>query len=219
MALDQKKKIHFFLSGLIIIILTFILFKWWESTHTKSLFKVLNAPLPQASFPLVRGAHSQPSVFKFQDLLSHWTLVLIGYTSCPDICPYTLAHLREIYPQLQKQLPDFQVLFISIDPHRDHPQQLHDYLQFFHPEFISVTASHEALYPLTQVLDLHYALTDSERKQSYFVDHSTSMTLVDPNGVARIQFTPQDPTQDTRIPLQQMIKGINTLKITPAQKT
>lgn len=70
--------------------------------------------------------------FTAESLKGHWSLVFVGYTYCPDICPTTLAELTSIYPELQKIPTDFpiQVVLLSVDPKRDTPERLNEYINF-----------------------------------------------------------------------------------------
>lgn len=181
-------------------------------SKTPQAYEILNTTLDKHWVQLSRGHDRAP--FTFTDLLSHWTLITVGYTSCPDICPMSLAHLRDIYPKLQEVLPNLQVLFLSVDPNRDQFPRLREFVHFFHSDFIAATAEHNILYPLTQALRLNYALTHEEIKNpnDYFVDHSVSMTLVDPQGVARIRFLPNIKGESFLIPLENFLVGLTQLR-------
>jgi protein SCO1/2 len=79
--------------------------------------------------------------FTAEDLRGYWSLVFVGYTFCPDICPTTMAELKGIYPELQKIPSDFpvQIVLLSVDPKRDTPERLNEYINFFHSDFIGVS--------------------------------------------------------------------------------
>ncbi len=128
--------------------------------------------------------------FGLLQLQQHWTLMFVGYTYCPDICPTTLAKLAGIYPQLLQQIPNLQVVMVSADPQRDHSERLREYVHYFNPAFIGVTGEHAALLPFTRTLGLVYAMTDAER-QDYLIDHSASLVLIDSQGRHRASFKPK----------------------------
>jgi protein SCO1/2 len=68
-----------------------------------------------------------------------WSLLFFGYTFCPDICPTTLAQLRQIKSELPKEAVDkLQIVLVSVDPNRDTPKQLKQYLGYFDPQFIGL---------------------------------------------------------------------------------
>jgi protein SCO1/2 len=120
--------------------------------------------------------------FTTEQLLQHWTLVFVGYTFCPDVCPTTLAELKTIYPQL-KALPSkypIQVVFLSVDPQRDTPDRMNEYVNFFEPEFIGVSGEHKELFPLVRAMGMMYSMSESTDNPDYLVDHSSSVVLVNP---------------------------------------
>lgn len=135
-------------------------------------------PQPQAlkSFELI-DQQGQP--FTNKQLKGQWSLIFMGFTSCPDICPTTMNKLARVYKQLLAITP-LQVIFLSVDPKRDTPQQLKNYMNFFNPEFVAITGEHSQLYPLSRDLGMVYAMV--ENGDSYTVDHSASMALISPGG-------------------------------------
>lgn len=130
--------------------------------------------------------------FTEASLQGHWSLVFVGYTYCPDICPTTLASLARVYPKLkalESQFP-LQVVFISVDPQRDSIARLNEFISYFNQDFIAATASHETLFPLTRSMGLIYALVDSSENTNYLVDHSASVVVVNPQGKVVGRFKP-----------------------------
>lgn len=142
-------------------------------------FHRYQSALALAPFSLVTHKNE---TFTEKELEGHWTLAFLGYTSCPDVCPITLSALAEIYPQLVSALPNdsVQVLFVAVDPKRDTSERLFEYINYFNSEFIAVTAPHESLFPVVRNMRMMYALTEEQDKPYYFVDHSASITLIDP---------------------------------------
>lgn len=124
--------------------------------------------------------HKQP--FTRELLKDHWSLVFVGYTFCPDVCPTTLADLKRIYPQLKALPSEFpiQVVFLSVDPQRDTPERLNEYINFFEPEFIAVSGEHQYLFPLVKAMGMMYSMAESTDNPDYLVDHSSSVVLVNP---------------------------------------
>jgi len=120
--------------------------------------------------------------FTTENLMGHWSLVFVGYTYCPDICPTTLAELKDIYPELQKIPSDFpiQVVLLSVDPKRDTPERLNEYINFFHSEFIAVSGEHAQLFPLVRAMGMMYSMSESTDNPNYLVDHSSSVVVVNP---------------------------------------
>ncbi|MGO2276641.1 SCO family protein [Pseudoalteromonas nigrifaciens] len=124
-----------------------------------------------------------------QQLLGQWNLVFLGYTSCPDICPLTLAKLNAVYKNLRSDYP-VQIWFVSVDPKRDTPAKRKDYIDYFNPDFLAVSGEHKHLFPMVRGLGLIYAISDSSESE-YAVDHSASVAMVDGNGAVRAIFKPE----------------------------
>lgn len=116
------------------------------------------------------------------DLEGQWTLLFTGYTFCPDICPTTMAALRQVLPKLQQQteLP-VKVWMISVDPQRDTVKRVSDYAGFFGEAFVGVRAEHPQLYPFVNDLGLMYSIPE-EGETDYLVNHSAAIVLVNPAG-------------------------------------
>ncbi|GAC37083.1 SCO family protein [Paraglaciecola psychrophila] len=130
--------------------------------------------------------------FTPENLIGHWSLVFVGYTYCPDICPTTLAELKSIYPELQKIPTDFpiQVVLMSVDPKRDTPKRLNEYIHFFHPDFIAVSGEHVQLFPLVRAMGMMYSMSESTDNPNYLVDHSSSVVVVNPKAQVVGRFKP-----------------------------
>jgi len=117
-----------------------------------------------------------------QQLAGHWTLVFIGFTSCPDVCPMTLAGLARAQRQWQA-LPEAtrpRVLFVSVDPARDTPERLGQYAHAFHPDTIAATAALPALEVFTRSLSLVFAKVPLGQGDDYTIDHSAAIAVLDP---------------------------------------
>jgi protein SCO1/2 len=120
-------------------------------------------------------------------LRGHATLVYFGFTSCPDVCPATLATLREL--RSRAPLADLRMWFITVDPDRDTPAALRDYLAAFGPGFVGLRAASTALPKL-----LHdFSAFAGKREQpggAYAVDHSATLFLVDGHAQLVAVFSP-----------------------------
>lgn len=166
---------------------------------------VVIAPPSQSSAPEYFQQYPQPrelSTFTLtsQDgkpltnasLKAQWTLVFLGYTYCPDICPTTMASLNQVYPQLQAIEAEYpvKVLFVSVDPNRDSVERMAGYINFFNRDFIGATGPHDQLFPLARSMGMMYAIAGSTDDPNYLVDHSASVVLVNPEGQVVGRFKP-----------------------------
>jgi protein SCO1/2 len=119
------------------------------------------------------------------ELHGHWTLVFIGFTFCPDVCPTTLARLAQAQRQWEA-LPDStrpRVLFVSVDPERDSPDRIGEYAHAFHRDTLAATADIPSLEAFTRSLSMVFAKVPlGDGPDQYTIDHSAAMALLDPRG-------------------------------------
>jgi len=130
--------------------------------------------------------------------LGRWDLLFFGFTYCPDICPATLAHLKQASDILEdKKVSVPAVTLISVDPDRDTPAQLKSYVKYFDPNFEAATGADETLSALSRQLGIVYAVEEHKAgDQSYSVDHSASVLLINPKGELHAVFrAPHDPAK------------------------
>ena len=133
------------------------------------------------------------------ELKGHWTVVFLGFTHCPDVCPTTLAELA----QAQKQWADLpdpvrpRVLFVSVDPERDTPDRIGEYAHAFHRDTLAATADIPALEAFARSLSLVFMKVPPAQgapANQYSVDHSAAMAVLDPQGrMAGVIQPPLDP--------------------------
>jgi protein SCO1/2 len=132
--------------------------------------------------------------FTQADMPGNWTFVFFGYTHCPDVCPATLSVLNGVTKRLsadQDAPHKVRVLFVSVDPERDTPEQLSKFVPYFNPDFIGLTGTPEAITALTRSLGvLHVRVNNEGNPGGYLVDHSASVLLFDPEGRLYALFSP-----------------------------
>lgn len=152
----------------------------------------LGATLPQPAnaLPAFALQRSDGKAFDNLSLKGQWSLLFIGYTYCPDICPTTLAQLAALYPELKAQIPNLQVVMLSVDPGRDSSERLAGYVPHFHPEFIAASGPHQQFQPLVAALGLVYSRHEGSTPDDYLVDHSASLVLINPAGLPHGRFAP-----------------------------
>lgn len=133
------------------------------------------------------------------ELHGHWTLVFLGFTHCPDICPTTLAELAQAQKQWEA-LPEARrprVLFVSVDPERDSPDRIGEYAAFFHRDTLAATADIPSLEAFARSLSLVFMkvpAADGAPADAYSIDHSAALALLDPKGrMAGVVQAPLEP--------------------------
>lgn len=121
------------------------------------------------------------------ELHGHWTLVFLGFTHCPDICPLTLSQMSQAQAQWAS-IPEAvrpRVLFVSVDPERDSPDRIGEYAHAFHKDTLAATADIPSLENFTRSLSLVFAKVPAGNgapDDQYSVDHSATMAVLDPQG-------------------------------------
>jgi protein SCO1/2 len=136
-------------------------------------------PRPLPAFTLAdQGGHP----FGPEQMRGRWTFVFFGFVNCPDICPTTLATLAAARKALA-DLPEAErpaVAFVSVDPGRDTPALLGQYVAHFDPSFVGATGTRDAIDALTRALGVAVIIGPASADGSYAVDHSAAIFLVDP---------------------------------------
>ena len=113
------------------------------------------------------------------DLKGRWSLLFFGYTYCPDICPMTLMHMNRLMKRLSEaEREQLNVVLVSVDPERDKPEQLGQYMDYFNPEFKALTGNPDNMKKLAAQLNAFYARVDRE-DGGYLMDHSANIVLLD----------------------------------------
>jgi protein SCO1/2 len=143
---------------------------------------ILPKPDSIAKFALV--SHDN-AVFDNRALEGKWSFLFFGFTHCPDLCPTTLAVFQQVYRRLGEapgNLADVQFVFVSVDPERDTPQVLKEYVGHVNLAFIGVTGGGPGLAQLADSLGVVYAKVPGTTAEQYFMDHSSAVLLTDPDG-------------------------------------
>ncbi len=154
-----------------------------------------------------------PSPFKFQDkhnesvdngvFLGHWNILFFGYTYCPDICPMALINMRNLFSSLTaKEQKEYQVWLVSVDPERDTPKVLNEYLNYFNPAFNGLTGNPQALQHFASELHVFYAKEKGSNGAHYLMNHSANLVLVDPQGRYRGFISPPHKPERVKAILQ-----------------
>ncbi|WPC05081.1 SCO family protein [Pseudomonas benzenivorans] len=142
--------------------------------------------LPQSrDLPELSLVDQDGQAFRVDRLEKQWSLLFFGYTFCPDICPATLAELRQLRTLLPEEARDnLRVVLVSVDPQRDTPEQLKKYLGYFDAEFIGLTGELEAIQKLANAVSIPFIPADTS-EENYTVNHSGNLVIVGPDGTQR----------------------------------
>jgi len=137
--------------------------------------------------------HNQQE-FNTDDIRDQWTLWFFGFTHCPDICPQTLGLLSAVLNNIKSEhnIENVSLVFVSVDPERDTPENLKDYVSVFSEKAIGVTSDQDSLDSFLQNLGIIAVKIKSENApDQYTFDHSSSIYLIAPDtGISALFNTP-----------------------------
>jgi protein SCO1/2 len=123
---------------------------------------------------------------RLADFKGKAVVLFFGYTHCPDVCPTTMAELSQAMQQLGPDAARVQVLFVSIDPARDTPNVLSQYVSAFNPSFIALRPDDAQLAKLAKDFRVYYAKAKGKTADDYTMDHTAASYVFDPSGKLRL---------------------------------
>ncbi|NUQ86817.1 MAG: SCO family protein [Anaerolineales bacterium] len=115
-------------------------------------------------------------------------LLYFGYTFCPDVCPGTLGNVAQALRDLGAKADEVQLIMVSLDPERDTPEKLAEYMDHFHPSFIGVTGSKEQLDEVASLYGVYYQKTEGSSATGYLIDHTATLLVLDREGYLKLVF-------------------------------
>jgi protein SCO1/2 len=140
-------------------------------------------------------------------------LIFFGYTFCPDVCPLTLANVAQAYKQLEIEsaalVEDLNIVFVTIDPERDTPERLAEYVPLFNPNFHGVYIPADELSPVKSAYGVYAEKSDLPQGQTaagYLMDHTSGVYVVDRQGNLRALFRHDTDPQALAADLQALLK-------------
>ncbi len=129
-------------------------------------------------------------------------ILFFGYTQCPDVCPVTMGAMRELMTTLGTDAQRIQVLFVTVDPERDTPQLLAQYVPAFHPSFLGLYGDAAATAKVAAEFKVFHRKQPGGNATAYTVDHTAGSYVLDPSGRLRLYFrhgeTPERMAQDVK---------------------
>lgn len=134
-------------------------------------------------------------------------VLFFGYTSCPDICPTTLSRYAEVMKTLGPEAERVQVLFVTLDPGRDTPTRLKEYVPWFHPAFIGLTGSAAQIAEAAKEFRVFSAIKEVGGSMGYVLDHSAGSYVFDPAGKLRLFLGDTATVADTVADLRRLLAG------------
>lgn len=120
--------------------------------------------------------------FRLNDQKGKIVLLFFGYTSCPDVCPTTLAEFKQVHEMLGDAAEKVLFVMITADPERDTPDKVAAYAARFNPEFVGLSGSMAELQPIWKELGVFVEKQDAGSAAGYLVSHTASVYVLDQNG-------------------------------------
>jgi protein SCO1/2 len=164
---------------------------------------VINPPLPVTDFSLLT-ANSESVRLSEQE--GKIVLLFFGYTSCPDVCPLTLATFQEVHQRLGDDAQKVRFAMITADPERDMPDKVAAYAARFHPGFIGLSGDRAELEKIWKQLGVFVEKQESNSAAGYLVSHTTSVYVLDQNGSVIMTFPYGTSAVDMTDDIRQLLK-------------
>lgn len=142
-----------------------------------------------------------------KDYLGHYLLVYFGYTYCPDVCPTSLNRNLEALDLLGDKAKAVIPVFISVDPARDTPEKLRDYVGFFSPRLVALTGSPEQVAAAAKAYRVYFTKAPGPTPENYLIDHSSITYLMGPDGMFVQHFSHNATPEDMAKRLGEIVGG------------
>ncbi len=144
--------------------------------------------------------------FRLSERRGRIIVLFFGYTSCPDVCPTTMAELNQALEKLDDQAAQVQVLFVTVDPQRDTPERVQEYVDHFNPNFIGLSGSEAELAKVWNDYGVFREVVEGTSAAGYLVNHTARVTLIDQQGNLRVSFPFDTPVEDIVHDLKLLLK-------------
>ena len=179
-----------------------------EAVAATDDYERLKNPVAVKPFSLV---DQNGAPFNLQSLKNHWSMIFVGFTTCPDVCPVTLGNLEAVRAEMglrvsPERIP--RIIFLAVDPARDVPV-LKEYLGYFHPQYIGISGEVNQIGSLINSLNAFYRLDKKHLDANdYDVLHTAYVSLINPAGEMVAKLNPPFHPHKTAMYLSQLISGV-----------
>ena len=159
---------------------------------------------PAPDFVLTRGSGEK---FRLSDARGDVVMLFFGYTSCPDICPTTMAELKMALDKIgEDKSKNVQVVYVTVDPERDTPQRVQEYVNHFDSDFIGLSGSEAELAQVWHEYGVFREIVEGTSAAGYLVNHTARVTVIDQEGNLRVSYPFETPVEDIVHDLQLLIE-------------
>ena len=162
-------------------------------------------PYPQA--PEIQLTRDNGTSFQLSEMRGHAVLLFFGYTSCPDVCPATMAELKQALEKLgERDSKQVQVLFVTVDPERDTPERVQEYVDRFNSDFIGLSGTESELAQVWNDYGVFRETVEGTSAAGYLVNHTARVTLIDQEGNLRLSYGFDTPVDNIVHDLKLLLK-------------
>ena len=196
--IKEHKKAALIDGTVLVLVLLLALVGWRYRPYSFHGMVMKSAELAP-NFVLTSSRTGEP--VQLRDFEGQVVLLYFGYTTCPDVCPATLADIAEAFEMVGKRSDQVQLLWITVDPERDTPEKMEDYVNHFHPDFMGlVPRSPEETLEVATQYGIYYEKIDYGSATGYLMDHTATITLIDKDSYVRVVYpfgtSPKDLASD-----------------------
>jgi protein SCO1/2 len=143
----------------------------------------IEPPEPAGDFTLT-GPNGK--TYNLSDFRGKLIVLYFGYTSCPDVCPTTMAALAQMLRDLGDKAEGVQVIMVTVDPQRDTPERLNSYVTAFDPSFIGLSGTPDQIAAAAKAFNVIYQVHPGSSPDNYLVDHTATTSVLDKDGGLRL---------------------------------
>jgi protein SCO1/2 len=162
---------------------------------------------PYPAAPEIELTRDNGASFKLSAMRGNVVLLFFGYTSCPDVCPTTMAELKQALEKLDEEdAKQVQVLFVTVDPRRDTPARVQEYVDHFNPNFIGLSGTDSELQKVWNDYGVFREIAEGTSAAGYIVDHTARVTVIDRGGNLRLSYAVDTPVDSVVHDLKLLLK-------------
>lgn len=166
---------------------------------------VYSEPFPPA--PEIDLTRANGESFRLSQARGNIVLLFFGYTSCPDVCPTTMAEMKSALEKIgAEKAKQVRVVFVTVDPGRDTPERVQEYVNHFNTEFIGLSGAEAELQQTWNDYGVFRQVVEGTSAAGYLVDHTARITLIDQNGNLRVSYGFATPVDDIVHDLKLLLK-------------
>lgn len=157
--------------------------------------KILTRPMELDNFELI---DQNNQTFNSESLKGNWTILFFGYTNCPDVCPTTIYKLAEVKNDVNQNLPskNFNTVLVTLDPDRDTPERLDEYIGYFDESMLGVTGTYKNIQSFSSNLSVFYQRINKDG--GYDFNHTASIFVFNQDGSLFATMSPATSVSELR---------------------